>query len=1077
MARQPIVIAYVVFAYVVSTDYTPSQSDGPSEVRENQRKRAAHQVGSHSEDIRESTVNLSDDRQYVFAEIPGFDDRSDWDILRRIAEWLEKKYCANVKLNGVIYTHCIADKWMSGPVLCGDKAAAGVPLVTTMWDRVAYREREGEALLLQEELVDMTRKLDETTVGQALCAQYQKLSPTVPSPFTASSSYNPPFAHLGSRAAKDVGQTENPLPRTRRTLYSTQFSNNSAGLVPDDDYIIFNNLNTENGIAGWLESKFTGISFSGILFLHSLGSDTTSGDMSMSWHLETFAKAFYNKFTVPSDIYVVPTCDPDSNLPSEILSQRLSQLKTVTEGLNGNGEHAWHVSMFPGIFKGQPETAWSAALLLLKGITQAQTEEFFISPRPALQRMPTEFPDSRLVLRDLARILFNEFKVEKRNRDLVAIITIGRIVLEYSPSEHSPRHSPLIDLADLLSEWFNKKMGNDDVDESITSEQVASNLMPPAAPYRITTLHEIAHHLYPASRRGGSILDLKETIPLRRAALERTHPLGYEGKNSRGCRLARAALSIHHPGHPDHRLSLDCLARYLETKVGKKVSPAHVGGWGAGPPNSSSFGIKDFIEEVVFEKIKTIPLRLPHTPTGVLCGRDAQISHFKGSCQYQQLLSMVSLLDHQRLNMEIDDVVSEYFEFVMLSHRWGKGEPLLRDIQGKCVYDLGDTDGEAKLQKLCILALRRNFQWAWSDTFCIDKDSSAELQEAIESMFSWYHWSSLTIVHLSDVLNVGSLVGSVWFTRGWTLQELLASHTVLFYTHNWSPCMGSNTVNHKMFPPLLAQLQNATGIAKQHLTNFSPGMDDARSRLHWASGPRTTRPEDIAYSLFGILQVHLPIIYGETAQNALGRLLAEIISRSGDVSILDWVGERSSFNSCFPVDLAPYQAVPHFQPISGDSAGRNNLDIEKALKLYGKLAKLPRAGFVNGKLSLPCTAHPFMAVKLQGSSIRPLRYIYEIHASRLRPLNVALSIELDESVGTYTLVRPWHPKSLEQRTRYTVEAALKLLEQLEQPFNALLLKRSFSNGYTRIACDCTITARVQDLASTLDSEVLIPEIV
>ncbi|KAI6165612.1 hypothetical protein EDD17DRAFT_1551771, partial [Pisolithus thermaeus] len=79
-------------------------------------KRAAHQVGSHSEDIRESTVNLSDDRQYVFAEIPGFDDRSDWDILRRIAEWLEKKYCANVKLNGVIYTHCIADKWMSGPV-------------------------------------------------------------------------------------------------------------------------------------------------------------------------------------------------------------------------------------------------------------------------------------------------------------------------------------------------------------------------------------------------------------------------------------------------------------------------------------------------------------------------------------------------------------------------------------------------------------------------------------------------------------------------------------------------------------------------------------------------------------------------------------------------------------------------------------------------------------------------------------------------------------------------------------------------------------------------------------------------
>ncbi|KAI6095375.1 hypothetical protein F5141DRAFT_1013456 [Pisolithus sp. B1] len=282
--------------------------------------------------------------------------------------------------------------------------------------------------------------------------------------------------------------------------------------------------------------------------------------------------------------------------------------------------------------------------------------------------------------------------------------------------------------------------------------------------------------------------------------------------------------------------------------------------------------------------------------------------------------------------MEIDDVLSEYFEFVMLSHRWGKGEPLLLDVQGKSIYDLGGTDGEAKLQMFCILALRRNFQWVWSDTCCIDKDSSAELQEAIGSMFSWYHWSSLTIVHLSDVFDAASLIGSDWFTRGWTLQELLASHTVLFYKHDWSLYSKGDAVNHKTDPVLLEELQNATGIAKQHLTNFSPGMDDARSRLHWASGRRTTRPEDLAYSLFGIFQVHLPIIYGECTPKALGRLLAEIISHSGDVSVLDWVGEASSFNSCFPVDLVPYQTVPHFQPISGDPAGRNDLDVEKALK-------------------------------------------------------------------------------------------------------------------------------------------------
>ncbi|KAI6045346.1 hypothetical protein EDC04DRAFT_2545705, partial [Pisolithus marmoratus] len=171
---------------------------------------------------------------------------------------------------------------------------------------------------------------------------------------------------------------------------------------------------------------------------------------------------------------------------------------------------------------------------------------------------------------------------------------------------------------------------------------------------------------------------------------------------------------------------------------------------------------------------------------------------------------------------------------------------------------------------------------------CIDKDSSAELQEAIGSMFSWYRSSSLTLVHLCDVSDTGSLADSVWFERGWTLQESLASHAVLFYTQDWSLYKNLETTNHKTDPTLLEEVGKAAGIAKQHLMNFYPGLDDARSRLHWASRRRTTRPEDIAYSLFGIFEVHLPVIYGESAEHALGRLLAEIISGSGDVSVLDW---------------------------------------------------------------------------------------------------------------------------------------------------------------------------------------------
>lgn len=89
--------------------------------------------------------------------------------------------------------------------------------------------------------------------------------------------------------------------------------------------------------------------------------------------------------------------------------------------------------------------------------------------------------------------------------------------------------------------------------------------------------------------------------------------------------------------------------------------------------------------------------------------------------------------------------------------------------------------------------------------------------------------------------------------------------------------------NHKADGVVLEELERATGIAFRFLTDFTPGMDDARSRLQWVSSRRTTRPEDIAYSLFGIFNLYLPVLYGESAEFALGRLLDEVISQSGDI--------------------------------------------------------------------------------------------------------------------------------------------------------------------------------------------------
>ncbi|KAI6102096.1 hypothetical protein F5141DRAFT_256678 [Pisolithus sp. B1] len=1175
-------------------------------------ERAADQLKSHIQGVREVIVNLTTNRQYVFLDTPGFDDTylSDKDILRMIAEWLEKEYPGKTKLNGIIYAQCITDDRMSGSVcenlhmfarLCGDKAAGGVRLMTTMWDKARNKDvaesrvsqleynfwkplidagarhkrfednsskcawdiiedlvEGGNALLDREELIE--RLLYEKTTGQPLYSPLQKLlhelgDMTKLLQEEAGSQQRDPELVRQPKAEQcgleevydELDEPEIPLSR-RITLLCLKNTPSSSAItaqledqfVAENDYVIFvvgpagvektwftrqlcknhdkgrhlhtehvaawrcnlgtgsdiiivdapsfrsgrHRSNAEKRMTSWLESKFTQKCHSAILFLHSLDSHPTSVDMSISWHLETFAKAFRNEFAAPSDIYVVPTCNLVSALPSETLIQRLSQLKTVTERLNGYGECDWHASIFPGVFKGLPETAWSAVLLLLKNIAQARC-------------IPPKSPDTFSALKDLADILFKEFTSKESDLDLDAIITLGQTALEFTSPEHPQHLSVLIGLAGLLSERFSKGGRIEDLDESITLKCTAAEYMSPEEPQRQTILLELDGYLSKRFRQTDSAADLEKIITVRRAALEHTtqpnrcralldlanalheqfQKQGTENSIAEALSLVRAALGLCPPGHPDHALPRDRLASYLQTKVGKKATLAHVKGPGIGPSSASSYDIKRSIKKAVSDKVEKIPLRLLHTPTGVLCNRDGQISRFEGSPQYKQLQSLASSLDKQQLDAEINNVISEYFGFATLSHRWGSGEPLLRDVEGKSVYDLGSTDGEEKLQMFCALALQRNFQWAWSDTCCIDKDSSAELQEAIGTMFSWYRWSSLTIVHLPDVFDAGSLASSVWFTRGWTLQELLASHAILFFTCDWSLYSKSDALDHKTDPALLEELQNATGIAKLHLRNFYPGMDDARSRLHWASVRRTTRPEDIAYSLFGIFQVHLPIFYGESAQNALGRLLAEIVSRSGDVSVLDWVGKRSSFNSCFPTDLAPYQIVPRFQLIPSDPAGRNNLDPKKAQQLYNKLARLPRAGFVNSKLTLPSTVHPVTEVKPQGSWPGPSRYGYAIRASRLRPLNVALSVELDESVDSYILVRPWHPKCLEQQTNRGVEVVWKLLEILEQPFNALLLKRSLHNEYTRIACCCTITARTRDLDSVLDSEVLIPEIV
>ncbi|KAI6122094.1 hypothetical protein EV401DRAFT_1372754 [Pisolithus croceorrhizus] len=812
--------------------------------------------------------------------------------------------------------------------------------------------------------------------------------------------------------------------------------------------------------------------------------------MPITRHVEALARALPNGFSVPSRIYVVPTSKPDSTLPIEVPMRRLSQLEAIVSTLNGDPSGKWHASIFPGVFQGQPEIARCAILLLLRDVTEAS--EFSTLPRPNLKHMPTRLSNARSAVKDLFDLLLREAEHKSCN-NLGELITLARTALEFTPPEHAHRRSALIHLANVLYERFRKEDTNVDLDEVIKLRRVAWESMPPDDPERQTILLELDDCLYERFRRGGAITDLVEVISLRRAALERIplsdrcrqllkladslaerfERLGSVTDINEAIGLGRTALELCPPSHPDHVLSQSCLANYLRAKIGKRGAQAPKTGVGS----PSSLDIQQLIKKIVSETLETVPLRLFHTPTGVLCNRDLLLSHFERSPQYKELLSLVSTCDSQSSATQIRDAVVRFFQFATLSHRWGRGEPLLRDVEGACIYDMDGGDGLQKLQQFCTLALERGFSWAWSDTCCIDKDSSAELQEAIGSMFSWYRSSSLTLVHLCDVSGTGSLADSVWFERGWTLQELLASRAILFYSYDWSLYKNRESANHKTDDALLEEVEEATGIAKEYLMDFHPGLDNARSRLHWASRRRTTRPEDIAYSLFGIFRVHLAIFYGESVEHALGRLLAEIISGSGDVSVLDWVGEASSFNSCFPANLVPYQTVPRMRHTPDDPASRNGLDPEKTQKLYSKLAGLPRAGFGNSKLTLPSIIHQVTAVRLQGSSTSPSGYTYSIRASGLTPLEVTLSVNLDKSANRYILARPWHPKALPTQTTSDEDAVWELLQQLKQPFNALLLKKLPHNEYRRIASDCMITARPQDVNSILDSQVLIPDIV
>ena len=218
--------------------------------------------------------------------------------------------------------------------------------------------------------------------------------------------------------------------------------------------------------------------------------------------------------------------------------------------------------------------------------------------------------------------------------------------------------------------------------------------------------------------------------------------------------------------------------------------------------------------------------------------------------------------------------------YAILSHTWGDGEVLFRDIQnGTCE----SKAGIGKVLGCCAMAASHGFEWVWIDTCCIDKSSSAELTEAINSMFQWYRKAEVCYVFLSD-LHPGDTTRGMrqcrWFGRGWTLQELVAPRRVEFFDVDWN-YLGSR----KELSDLLGL---STGIPVPLLLGLKElSTYSVARRMSWAAQRKTTRVEDLAYCLLGIFGVNMPLLYGEGSKAFL-RLQEEIIRRNNDMTIFAW---------------------------------------------------------------------------------------------------------------------------------------------------------------------------------------------
>ncbi|KAK0649212.1 heterokaryon incompatibility protein-domain-containing protein [Cercophora newfieldiana] len=244
--------------------------------------------------------------------------------------------------------------------------------------------------------------------------------------------------------------------------------------------------------------------------------------------------------------------------------------------------------------------------------------------------------------------------------------------------------------------------------------------------------------------------------------------------------------------------------------------------------------------------------------------------------------------------------------YAILSHTWGDEELTLQDMLEK--DKARRKAGFAKVEECCRQALKDGLEWAWVDTCCIDKTSSAELSETINSMFKFYEQSMKCYAVLTDIkadqwtewtqtkppeddaqqpsditpeqIAQFPIFSSRWWSRGWTLQELIAPYDVEFYSQEWQFLTSKQACKRL--------INRKYGIALSILDHSAPlASIRVAERMSWACCRYTTREEDMAYCLLGLFGVNMPLLYGEGSR-AFIRLQEQIISSTEDYTLFLW---------------------------------------------------------------------------------------------------------------------------------------------------------------------------------------------